>query len=426
MVYSLWFRLIGAFTAVLLVVLVSVSSFSNSVTQREFTQYVESRNAYLRSLIPTLVPVETVITIPPLAVQQDREIEPPPEEVVDVIVEEIVDQVIIEEVIVRPRVTWPIFSPSIIQQSDSSRFLTDVRQRTQTAVFIAGIVALVLGTLIIRQITRPLAQLRLAAQAITQGKSGVRVAIRSKDEIGKVATAFNQMAATIETQEAIRKQMVADVAHELRTPLTIMQSNLEAMLDGLLQPTPTELQELHDEVGRLTRMTDDLRLLSLADAGQLRLDLCKVDLCQLVDAAMTSLSPLAASRSVQLNAETAAAPLIISADGDRLQQAVRNLVDNAIRHAPISTGVVCIKTRQDNLSVHISITDNGVGIQDNELPYLFERFWRGDKSRTRHSGGSGLGLSIVKQVVDLHQGQIQVASSPGSGTVFTVSLPVAQ
>lgn len=413
----------GAFTAVLLIVLVSITSITNSVTQREFGQYVASRNAYLRSLLATLETTDTTVSIPEITIQQNQENDPPADAIVDVIVEDIVEQIVIEEVIVRPRLTWPTFSPSSIQENDSGRFLTDVRERTQTAVLVAGLVALILGTLIVRQITRPLTQLRLAAQAITEGKTGVRVAIRSKDEVGKVAAAFNQMAATIESQEAVRKQMVADVAHELRTPLTIMQSNLEAMLDGLLDPTLAELQELHDEVGRLTRMTDDLRLLSLADAGQLRLNVGKVNLHHLIDTTITGLTPLAASRSIELVAHTTKAPIFIEADGNRLQQALRNLLDNGIRHAPAQEGRVCIKTNQAKHATHISVIDNGLGIQEQDLPYLFDRFWRGDKSRTRYSGGSGLGLSIVKQVVELHRGQIQVTSTSGQGTVFTIILP---
>ncbi|MCP5095961.1 MAG: cell wall metabolism sensor histidine kinase WalK, partial [Chloroflexi bacterium] len=233
-----------------------------------------------------------------------------------------------------------------------------------------------------------------------------------------------QMAIQIEQQEQVRKQMVADVAHELRTPLTVMKSNLEAMLDGLIHPTNDELGELHDEVERMSRMIDDLRLLSLADAGQLTLMHNKVDLRHLVEMVVVRMTPLADEQCVQLVSDTVHVPLFAQADSDRLQQAIGNLVDNGIRHAKVG-GTVRITAVQERHVAHISIVDDGPGIPDTDIPHLFERFWRGDKSRTRNSGGSGLGLSIVKQIVDMHGGSIQVVSLNVSGTTFTISLPLA-
>jgi len=350
-------------------------------------------------------------------------------EVVEEVVRETVEQIVIEEVVIPPEIVWQrgalweALSASDSEEGQGLQFLQDVRQASQRAVFIAGLVALVLGTVIVRQITRPMVRLRLAAHAIAQGETGVRVPVKSQDEMGKVAAAFNRMAAEIESQEQTRKQMVADVAHELRTPLTVMKSNLEAMLDGLLQPTPDELQELHDEVERLSRMTEDLRLLSLADAGQLQLQTHKVDVHQLVETAVSRLSPLAANRSVRLVADASPVPLFLQGDEDRLLQALGNLVDNGIRHAPVGRGVVRITAVCDTQFVHISVSDNGPGIPAADIPHLFERFWRGDKSRTRRGSGSGLGLSIVQQIVELHHGQVQVISCYGDGTTFTLSLP---
>ncbi len=432
-VSSLWFRLMGAFTAVILIILISVTSVINDVTQREFGQYLSDRNTYIRSILPTIMPSPRIVVRPHLPetidIPEIPEMQSSPEIAVDE-VQKAIEQVVIEEIVVQPDVSWQPWAalneafPPDSADAQGVRFLRDVRERSLKAVFTAGLVALVLGTLIVRQITRPMVRLRLAAQAITQGETGVRVPVKSQDEMGKVASAFNRMAAEIESQEQVRKQMVADVAHELRTPLTVMKSNLEAMLDGLLHPTPTELQELYDEVERLSRMTEDLRLLSLADAGQLQMYPHKVDVHQLMETAVSRFTPLATDRSVQLAADISSVPLFIQADADRLLQALGNLIDNGIRHAPVVRGVVRITAVSDTQFVHISISDNGPGIPATDIPHLFERFWRGDKSRTRTGNGSGLGLSIVKQIVDLHQGHIQVISLNGSGTTFTLSLPL--
>jgi signal transduction histidine kinase len=303
-------------------------------------------------------------------------------------------------------------------------FLNDVRDAAQTAVIAAGVVSLVLGTIIFWQITRPLSQMRRASQALAAGEANVRVPVRSQDELGKVAEAFNQMASKLSEQEQLRRQMVADVAHELRTPLTVMQANLEAMLDGLLEPNLAELQELNDEVHRLSRLIDDLRLLSLADSGQLPLALQKVDVRELTATVVARLAPLADSSGVKLVDDAPAQSLFVQADADRLQQALTNLVANGIRHTPTG-GRVRVTAVREQTTIHLSVIDSGPGIPPDDLPNVFDRFWRGDKSRSRHSGGSGLGLAIVKQIAELHQGQVSVLSPSGSGAVFTISLPAS-
>ena len=283
--------------------------------------------------------------------------------------------------------------------------------------------SIILGTLLFRQITRPMSQMCRASQALAAGETNVRVPVRSQDELGKVAEAFNQMASKLIQQEQLRRQMVADVAHELRTPLTVMKANLEGMLDGLLEPNSGELQELHDEVQRLSRLIDDLRLLSLADSGQLSLSLQPVDVRQLTATVAGRLAPLAETRAVKLVNDGPEQPLIVLADADRLQQAVTNLVANGIRHTPAG-GRVRVTAVQENETIHLSVIDSGPGIPPADLPYVFDRFWRGDKSRSRHSGGSGLGLAIVKQIVELHQGQVTALSPNNSGAIFTISLPL--
>jgi signal transduction histidine kinase len=312
-------------------------------------------------------------------------------------------------------------------------FLTDLRKRVETAVMVAGIASLILGTIIFYQITRPLSRMRRASQALAAGETNVQVPVRSQDELGKVAEAFNQMAGKIVQQEQLRQQMVADVAHELRTPLTVMKANLEGMLDGLLEPTPAELGELHEEVQRLSRLIDDLRLLSLADTGQLTLTLEEaVDVRQIITRVVALLTPLAEAHEVTLADDVPEQPLIVTADADRIQQALTNLVANGVRHTP-KGGRVRVTAVREKKTIHLSVIDSGPGIPADELPYVFNRFWRSDKSRSRHSGGSGLGLAIVKQIADLHQGTV-TATSPGlgagspnnTGAIFTISLPLKQ
>lgn len=444
---SLWFRLMGAFAVVIFLMLFIVTNVVGDITARAFRQYIDQRNETIRAILPTVVDPESLEdaeiiigndqiiirrTMPRPATPAPPEFPGFPEiefEPPDIVVEQPeivlapdVETAVTEEVIAVPLLD--VLAPTTPEALGLS-FLTDVQQAAQTAVIAAGIVSLVLGTLLFWQITRPMSQLRRASQALAAGEPDVRVPVRSQDELGKVAEAFNQMASKISEQEQLRRQMVADVAHELRTPLTVMQANLEAMLDGLLEPNPDELQELNDEVHRLSRLIDDLRLLSLADSGQLSLALQAVDVREVTATVVGRLAPLAETQEVRLVDDAPAKPLIILADADRIQQALTNLVANGIRHTPTG-GRVRVTAVQEKGTIHLSVIDSGPGIPTDDLPYVFDRFWRGDKSRSRHSGGSGLGLAIVKQIAELHQGQASVMSPSNSGAIFTISLPVKQ
>lgn len=417
---SLWFRLVGAFAIVILLILFILLNVIDEVTTRAFAQYVNARNSYVQSLLEPTAEPEAAPN--PSA----TEIAPPPTPISPSF-----DEIVISIRERRNRSSTFFYSRELRQivdqlysETDALQFLTEVRQGVQTAVIAAGIVAVFLGTLISFQITRPLMRLRKAAQAYADGDWEVRVPVKKRDEIGKVAESFNQMAQKLGEQEQLRRQMVADVAHELRTPLTVMKSNLEAMLDGLLEPDATELSELHDEVQRLTRLIDDLRFLSLADAGQLTLYKQTLDVCDLLKTVVTRLAALAQMKDVELICGTSEVPLFVYADGDKLQQAFNNLIDNAIRHTP-DGGCVRVTAVSEKKMVHITVADTGPGIPAEELPYLFDRFWRSDKSRSRDYGGSGIGLSIVKQVAELHEGSVQVVSPDKMGASFTISLPLA-
>jgi signal transduction histidine kinase len=428
----------GAFAVVIILMLFIVMGVINNITTRAFSQYISQRNEYIRTVLPTLVSPDIMantnmeIRDGQLIIRQpDPEIPERPERsesselpALDTTVE---DSLLIappsEEIVVDIPLL-DLLAPTSPEALGFS-FLADVRQAVETAVIIAGIVSLILGTIIFYQITRPLSHMRRASQALTAGETNVQVPVRSQDELGKVAEAFNQMATKISQQEQLRQQMVADVAHELRTPLTVMKANLEGMLDGLLEPTPAELGELHEEVQRLSRLIDDLRLLSLAESGQLTLVLEEVDVRQVMARVVALLLPLADEHEVTLVDDAPERPLIISADTDRIQQALTNLVANGVRHTP-KGGRVRVTAVHEKQTIHLSVIDSGPGIPPDDLAYVFNRFWRSDKSRSRHSGGSGLGLAIVKQIAELHHGYVTAVSPNNTGAIFTISLPLKQ
>jgi signal transduction histidine kinase len=304
----------------------------------------------------------------------------------------------------------------------SNEFLTEVRRGVWVAALAAGAVALIMGTLIFQRMIRPLRDLQKAAHRVAQGDLTARVDDIAGDEIGEVGLAFNRMAQNLSDQQTLRKQMVADIAHELRNPISVMQGTLEAMQDGLITPDPGEIQELHSDVRRLARLVEDLRTLSLADAGQLTLLLERINPVVLAEHVVSRMGAIAAERGVSLTLEALPNTSEVDADEDRLAQVLGNLVDNALRHTPRG-GHVQVRVAEQPGEVRVEVADDGPGIAAGDLPYVFERFWRGDKSRSRDSGGSGLGLAIVRQLTELHGGRVSVDSAPGRGATFRVILP---
>ncbi len=304
----------------------------------------------------------------------------------------------------------------------SNEFLQEVRRGVWLAALAAGAVALLMGTLVFQRMIRPLRELQKAAHQVAQGDLTTRVDANSHDEIGEVGLAFNKMAERLSDQQNLRKQMVADIAHELRNPISVMQGTLEAMQDGLIEPDPGEIQELHSDVRRLARLVEDLRTLSLADAGQLTLLRERINPAALAEHVVSRMGALAAERGVALSLEAHPDTSEVDADEDRLAQVLGNLVDNALRHTPRG-GHVRVRVAEKPGEVQVEVADDGPGIPTGDLPFVFERFWRGDKSRSRDSGGSGLGLAIVRQLTELHGGTVSVFSAPGKGATFRVSLP---
>ena len=308
--------------------------------------------------------------------------------------------------------------------AEGQAFLDRVRQSLLLAGALAVGLALLLGLLISWRLTAPLRQLTHAAGAIAAGDLSQRVPARGGDELGEVGQAFNRMAASLEEGETLRRNLMADVAHELRTPLTVIQGNLQAILDGVYPLDEAQVASLFDETRLLTRLVDDLRELALAEAGQLRLDHERVDLASLAQGVVSNFSPGAEAAGVKLACTISGERLEVTGDADRLGQVLRNLISNALRHTPAG-GQVTVSVGRSGDRMHLAVIDTGTGISAEDLPHVFDRFYRGDKSRSRRGGGAGLGLAIARQLVIAHGGEIAAESALGDGTTFRVTLPAA-
>ncbi|MDL5199419.1 HAMP domain-containing sensor histidine kinase [Streptomyces sp. ALI-76-A] len=282
-------------------------------------------------------------------------------------------------------------------------------------------VTVAVTALVATRLVRPLRALTEAAQQPPE--LHVRVPVTTRDETGILAAAFNELTERRERLEAQRKAMVSDIAHELRTPLTNIRGWLEVTRDGLVDPDPALLGALHDEALVLQRVIEDLRDLADADAGTLRLHREPVACDDLLDQVAAAHRVAADAAGVRLRTTVDGRPWL-DADPVRLRQALGNLVSNALRHTP-ADGTVTLSARRAGDTVLLEVGDTGTGIAADDLPRVFERFWRAEKSRSRRTGGSGLGLPIVRHLVAAHGGTVDVTSEPGAGSVFTLRLPGA-
>ena len=311
-------------------------------------------------------------------------------------------------------------------------FLSRVNSSLWIAGLIAAAVALLLGLILTRQLTRPIRALKRGAHQIASGNLSHRVEIGSKGELGELARSFNSMASSLDRSEQSRRRLTADIAHELRTPLTVIEGTTDGILDGVFKPDHEHLDTIKEQTALLTRLIGDLRDLSLAESGQLKLELARTDIAELVRRKLSQVEVKAAEKGVQLNLNTPEKMLEIDVDPARIEQVIANLLTNAIRHTPTGGRVsVSINTAPGNAisqiaipSTIISVTDTGEGIATEHLPHIFERFYRAGDSRTRSEGGTGLGLAIVKQMAEAHGGKAWVKSEQGQGSTFYVALPL--
>lgn len=302
-------------------------------------------------------------------------------------------------------------------------FINTVNRSLQFAMLSAVTAAIFLTVMLSRRILRPISALTSAASLLGKGDLSQRVKISTKDEIGELANAFNVMADGLFRLENLRRNMVSDVAHELRTPLSNVRGYLEAIQDGLTDPTRDIIDSLHEEVMLLNRLVEDLQELALAEAGKLDLKPMPVDLSTIVDKSIIALQPKINEKQINILKKIPKDLPTIEVDPERIGQVLRNLISNAIVYTP-ENGTITIEGRLMESGIEVNVQDNGVGISPEHLTYVFERFYRVDESRTRSTGGAGLGLAIVKQLVNAHGGQINVDSVLGSGTSITFTLPL--
>ncbi|MCU0520158.1 MAG: ATP-binding protein [Anaerolineae bacterium] len=300
-------------------------------------------------------------------------------------------------------------------------FLGRIRAAIVLSAISAAAAALVVGGLLARTLMNPIRALTDATQAIARGELGRQVEVRNRDELGDLAAAFNQMSRDLDHTTQLRRQMMADIAHDLRTPLSVLMGYTEALTDGKLRGSPETFSVMHQEARHLDHLINDLRLLSLADAGELALNRVPTSPAVLLQQAEGAYRIEANSRGVALRVEVDGDLPQVSVDQDRMAQIFGNLLTNAIRHTP-EGGSIILRARQGRGRVVFSVEDTGTGIAEADLPYVFERFYRGDPARQQNADESGLGLAIVKSLVEAHGGTVAIASAPGSGTTFTIDL----
>jgi two-component system, OmpR family, sensor histidine kinase BaeS len=305
------------------------------------------------------------------------------------------------------------------------QYLVSTDRALGLAALGAVALSLLLGAVLARGLTQPLRDLTRAIRAMAGGNLRQQVPVRSSDELGELARAFNQMSADLAQSIDLRRQMTADIAHDLRTPLTVITGYIEALRDGVLLPTPERFGTIHAEAQHLRHLVEDLRTLSLADAGELPLQRERLVPAALLERLAAAFAQQAAEREVALTVKRDADPPPIEADGERLVQALGNLVANALRHTPAG-GHVVLAARGRASDVEIEVRDDGEGIPAAALPHVFDRFYRFDGARSRPDGESGLGLAIARSIVQAHGGTLAVASDgPERGSTFTARLPAA-
>ena len=293
----------------------------------------------------------------------------------------------------------------------------------------AGIGAAALGTALVWMLSRrtlaPLQKLGATARRLGRGDLSQRAETAGPTEIRQLAHSFNAMAAELEEAERQRRSLTADIAHELRTPTSNIQGYLEAIKDGLFQPAPETIDTIHEQALLLSRLVEDLRLLAQVDAGELQLQRMQTHMGELLQSGVEALRPRAKAKGVALSVDVASSLPELDLDATRIAQVVGNLLDNAVTHTP-EGGRVTVSAHASANAVEVEIADTGQGIAPEDLPHVFDRFYRADPSRSRSTGGTGLGLTIARRLVEAHRGAIEAESAVGQGSRFIIRLPTGQ
>lgn len=319
-----------------------------------------------------------------------------------------------------------LVNPNLPAQSDAAAFNEEPSQPSLSVLLIlSGLlavgVAMILTFFVSHRILAPIESLSKVSRLTAQRDFSTRAEVRYRDEVGELARTFNTMVDELSRTEELRRNLVADIAHELRTPVTNIRGYVEGISDGVIRPNKATLASMHGEIILLTRLIEDLQDLALAESGQMQLRLQVCDLGSLAKSAAASIQPQAQAKQVHLVVEESP-PLFMEADPQRISQVLNNLLVNAVTHTP-AQGQIRVTPCQQNGHVQMSIKDTGPGIPSEELSHIFERFYRVDKSRSRSTGGVGLGLTISKHLVEAHGGTIEAFSQAGNGSEFVVSFP---
>jgi len=286
-------------------------------------------------------------------------------------------------------------------------------------------IALVLTFFLSRRITSPVRVLATAARRLGRGDLSQRVQVQGQGEVAELARAFDTMASNLEHTEQLRRNMVADVAHELRTPLSNIQGYLEAIRDRVMKPNAATIRSLNEEAALLSRLVNELQELSLAEAGELKLAFQAEDVAKLVRQAVSPWQPKMAAKEISLSLDLPDGLPLVKIDWQRVNQVLHNLLENAVAYTP-KGGSISVAAAELDGWVEVSVADTGEGIPAEDLPNIFERFYRVDKSRARVTGGSGLGLTIARRLIEAHGGRVTVESKLGKGSCFSFTLPVAK
>jgi len=302
-------------------------------------------------------------------------------------------------------------------------YLQRSRRSLLLAGLTAGIAAILLSFFLIRQLTSPLRKLDHASRRVAAGEFDERVDIHSADEIGRLAVSFNEMAASLEASEHVKKQLIADISHELRTPITVVRTTLESLRDGLMEPTQETLTALHDKILLTSRLIQDLHQLALADAGRLSINSVPCSIEAILDTIIETIGAQMEDELIVLHREIEDGLPTILADAQRIEQVLLNLIANAIRHTP-EQGQLLVRAKHVGAEIQVSICDSGDGLSELDLRHVFDRFYRADEARAGDTG-AGLGLSIAKALVEAHGGRIWAENEPNRGACFTFTLPVS-
>jgi signal transduction histidine kinase len=307
--------------------------------------------------------------------------------------------------------------------SASVAFISTLNHSFILSAVAALIFGLIISVVISRQLSRPLVKITDTANKMRTGNLEVRANIHTNTkEIDELSTSINYLAETLKSQEMLRKRLTSDMAHELRTPLTTLKTHVEAFMDGIWEPTNERFETFYEEIERLTKMVDNLRNLAKLEQTNLNLNKSKVDLSDELEKIVDTFKPLFMKETYKL---TSSIPPEVTAiiDKDKFKQIMNNLLSNSYKHLKPDGKVEVILKKQKQIII-IKIIDNGIGIPEKDLPYIFERFYRSDLSRNKNTGGSGIGLTITKAFVEAHGGKIYVESVVNEGTTFTVELPI--